>query len=550
MLAGPAGVRAGEASTEHFLAGLNGRGLELWVEAGKLRYRGSRALLSDELLSELKRRRDEIIAALEHGAPVPDVPAGIAQPLSYGQQSLLFVHRSAPGTSAYNVALPARVRSRVDVAELKRACQGLVDRHAALRTTYSVGADGPPIQIVHPRADVSFTEIDASGWAPGELHEEVDAAHRQAFDLERGPVFRAYLFTSSPDDHVLLLSLHHIAYDARSLELMVSDLKALYGGATNGEGESLPPLDRQYVDFVRYQERMLHGERGAALRTYWHDRLDGILPELELPTDRPYPPVMTYAGAEHHFKMNRALAERFTAFARTEACTLYTACLAVFQTLLYRYTGQDDQVLGSLTGGRTRAEFNQMVGFFVNPVVIRNSINGAMTFRQVLKRTRTIVLEALEHQDYPFPLLVKELHPHRDPSKTPIFQVLFNFLAPRGDEADLLFPGEPPARLRWGSLELEHYPLDQQEGQFDLSLEVVDTPNDLLGVLKYRFDLFEADTIERLGGHFETLLAGIVEQPDAPIAELPLLSDAERALMLVDWNPPESGHDDFEERPD
>ncbi|NET03600.1 MAG: amino acid adenylation domain-containing protein [Symploca sp. SIO2B6] len=458
-------------------------------------------------------------------------------PLSYGQQALWFLYQSSKLSTAYNVAFPARIRSKVDVSTLRQAFQGLVNRHATLRTTFKV-QNGKSVQEVQGYQEVYFEQIDASTWTWEQLKEQVVKTYEHPFDLERGPVFRVHLFTRSQQDHVLLMTLHHIVYDAWSIGTLLDDTQIFYSEAKAGREASLPPLKSQYTDYMQWQTQMLAGSKGEQLWHYWRQQLAGELPILNLPTDRPRPPVQTYQGISYTFKLTESLTQQLKELVQTEGVTLYTLLLAAFQVLLYRYTGQEDILVGSPTGGRPQAEFDQIVGYFVNPVVLRASLSGNLTFKSFLSQVRRTVLEAIDHQDYPFPLLVEQLQPNRDPSRSPLFQVLFNFLSPQrfGDVPGLLAPSETPLKASWGELELESFELEQQQGQFDLTLEIIEAKNSLFGVFKYNTDLFDAATIKRMAGHFQTLLKGIVKEPEQQVSKLPLLTEAEQHQLLVEWN--------------
>ncbi|MBI1924147.1 amino acid adenylation domain-containing protein [Candidatus Poribacteria bacterium] len=466
-------------------------------------------------------------------------------PLSYGQQALWFIYQSAKESAAYNAAFTARIRSDVNVPALRRAFQGLINRHPALRTTFST-RDGEPVQVedsrlageVHGYQDVCFEEIDASPWTWEELKVQVAKAYMRPFDLQRGPVLRVSLFTRSVQDHILLLTMHHIVCDGWSLWLLLDELRVLYPAEVAGEKASLPSLKRSYADYIRWQAEMLAGKEGERLAAYWQKQLAGELPVLNLPTDRQRPPVQTYRGTSHPFKLSEELTQRLKELARAEGTTLYMTLLAAFFVLLHRYTDQEDILVGAPTTGRTQPEFDPIVGYFVNPVVLRANLSGNPTFKAFLSQVRHTVLDALAHQDYPFSLLVKRTQPNRHPSRSPIFQVLFVFQRPQqfGEIVDLFAPGERESRVNWGGLELEPFLMAQQESQFDLTLEMGAALESLLGRFTYNTDLFEAATIQRLAGHFQTLLEGIVAHPEQRISDLPLLTEAERHQLLVEWN--------------
>ncbi len=463
--------------------------------------------------------------------------AGAVSPLSHGQQALWFLYQLAPESPAYNVAVSLRVRSELDGPAVHQAFQGLVDRHAVLRTTFEAAA-GEPVQRVHPSMEVPIAEVDASRWSQEELNDRLAEAYRQPFDLERGPVLRVGVFHRSPTDHILLLTVHHIAFDGFSAGLLLDEFFGLYAAASTGSTASLPAPPLQYTDFVRWQADMLEGTEGTQHWAYWERQLADELPVLNLLTDRPRPPMQTYRGASQYFRLTEELAGKLRHFAKGQGATLYMALLAAFQVLLFRYTGQEDILVGTPTAGRSRPEFEKVIGYFINAVVLRADLSGDPTFKEFLGRVRHAVLAALHHADYPFDLVVKRLLPNRDPSRSPIFEVMFNLVkgGQLGEVGGILERRESATPMILEGLELEPITLAQQEGLFDLDLDVVDTGRSLLGTLRYSTDLFEASTIRRIFGHFETLLEGAVADPEQRVSCLPLLTAAERHQLLVEWN--------------
>jgi len=461
-----------------------------------------------------------------------------AHPLSYGQKALWFLYRSAPKSAAYNVAAVARVHSVIHAPVLRDAFQTLLDRHPTLRATFSL-RDDQPIQIIHGARTVDFEEIDASGESEEGLHERVAAAYRHPFDLEQGPLLRVSLFTRAPEDHVLLMASHHIACDGWSTWLLISELLSLYAARKADQAALLSPLQWQYQDFVRWQAELLEGPAGEKSWQYWRKHLDGALPVLDLPTDRPRPPVQSTNGATINFTLPAALAEGINHRARTSGATLYMILMAAFQVLLHRYTGQDDIIVGSPTVGRSRSEFEAIVGYFVNSLPLRANLAGDPPFGAFLKQVRETMLGGLAHQDYPFPLLVERLQPARDASRSPLFQALFVLQKIQNDDelSTFLFDaGDGHAKIEKGGLLLTPFKMPQQEGQFDLTLEMIETKQSLSGAFSYNRDLFDADTIVRMIGHFQSLLEGIVTEPETRISQLPLLTEAERQRILVAWN--------------
>lgn len=444
------------------------------------------------------------------------------QPLSYNQQGIWFLYQLAPESMVYNVNFAARIRSDLDIAALRRAFQALVDRHPALRTTFSVRS-GKPAQLVHQQQTVHFVEIDASAWDGEVLKTRLLEEAYRPFDLERGPVLRVNLLTRSPKEHVLLLVVHHIAIDFWSLALLLTELGAQYSAEKAGVPALLPALDSQYADYVRWQAEMLAGPEGERLWAYWRKQLSGRLPSLELPTDRPRPPVPTYRGASYDFNLNDGLSSRLKALAKGQGATLYMVLLAAFQVILHHHTGQEDLLVGSPMLGRSRAEFEGIVGLFTNPVILRANCSGNPTFEAFLGQMRQTVLAALEHQDYPSLLLVERVHPIRDLSRPPLCQVMFvldkpHQLAEQGAPAFVL--GDGGLRMNPGGLELEALPLEHRAATLDLVMLTIETPHSLTISMRYNSDLFDAATIARIAKHFETLLHHVTMQPDTRLSAL------------------------------
>jgi len=454
--------------------------------------------------------------------------------LSHGQRSLWVAQQVTPSSRAYNEAHAWRILSPVDVNALRRAFQSLTNRHAVLRTTYP-SPQGEPIQQIHARVEIPFEHIDASSWSFEELHCRLTQEADQPFDLAHDTPLRVYLFRRGPSEYVLLLVMHHIAMDLWSLGVILEDIRVLYAAERGGTKVSLAAPGVDYAEFARWQAKMLAGAEGERLAAYWRKQLAGGMPELNLPTDRPRPPVRSHNGSSLELALDSGLTDQLRMLARSQGVTLYTVMLAAFQVLLHRYSGQDDIRVGSPTAGRTRREWRRTIGYFVNPVVLRADLSGNRTFTDFLAQVRGTVAGALTHQGYPFPLLVEQLETVRDRSRSPLFQAHFAWEKPIGVLEDTGGP-DGPARFDMGELVLEIVPLKRDTSQFELSLMVLEAGQSLSVTLQYNTDLWDEATIARLAGHYRTLLEGIIADPTCRVSDLPLLTEAERQQILVSWN--------------
>lgn len=446
-----------------------------------------------------------------------------AHPMSYGQRSLWFLYQLAPGNPAYTLSYAGRIGGDLDVPALERAAQALVDRHAVLRTTFAV-RDGQAVQLVHPRWPVRIVRMDVDS---DEIDEWIRRESNRAFDLQTGPVFRLTLLRRSPHEHVLVLALHHIAADFWSIDVMLDELCHLYAAE---HGTDAPPVcPERYVDYTDRQIQMLSGVEGDRLCHYWRDQLAGDLPQLNLPTDRPRPADPTYRSALQRFSLDDRLVCGLREVARGAGATPYMTCLAAFATLLHRYTGQHDILIGSPFACRDGVGMEGLIGYLANTVVLRADVHGDPTFSSLLGRVKQTVLDALAHQDYPFALLVERLRPARDLSYIPIVQVSFAWEQPRR------FLGGAAGAPGRKALELETIHVGQGGAAFDLMIQMADAEGKFTCDLHYNCDLFDDATIARMIGHFTTLLDGIVTDPTRRVSELPLLTETERRQQAA-WN--------------
>lgn len=513
-----------------FVDDLAKQGIALWPDGDELNCEGPEDRLTPGLLQELRAHKAELLAFLRHDAQI--------EPLSHSQRALWIEEQMAPQNRAYHISIAVRIHSPVDIDALHQAFQRLVNRHAMLRTTFLV-QDEQPVQKIHRYRPAAWTLIDAHDWPQPTIRQAVMAAHEAPFDFENGPLFRIKLFTRQPDDHVLLFTTHHLVCDGWSSWLLLEELRSCYSAARQDEAPDLPPLEDTYADYVAWQQELLAKE-GETLWAYWREQLSGELPILNLPTDHPRPATRTYQGGSQRLKLPDDLYAQLTHLAQQQGVTLYALCLAAFQVLLHRYSGQDDILVGSPFAGRNRPEFAAICGDFASPVVLRADLSGDPTFADFLQQVRRTLLGALDHQEYPFPLLVERLQPERSPSIPPIFQAMFTLQQTQGDSDALKLAASALDReqgaINWGGLQLSSLDLPLFEGQFDLTLDILTTADVMVGILRYNSDLFEPATIERMAGHFQTLLQSIIADPQQSIAKLSLLTTDERRQLLVEWN--------------
>ena len=455
---------------------------------------------------------------------------GDVMPLSFAQQRLWFIDQLEPGNPVYNTPRGVRLRGTLDIAALERALTELVRRHEALRTTFR-DLHGEPVQVIGQAKPFIVVIEDLSGLPEATREEEARRLTREEalgpFDLSTGPLVRARLLRLAKlprEEHVLLLSLHHIVSDGWSMGVLVREVATLYAAYAIGAESPLKELSLQYGDYAVWQREWLQGEVLDQQLSYWRKQLAGAPPVLELPADRPRPQVQTFRGAALPFKLSKELAQELRALSRREGVTLYMTLLAGLQTLLARYTGQEDISTGTPIANRRRGEIENLIGFFVNTLVLRTDVSGNPTFRELLQRVRETALNAYAHQDVPFEMLVEVLQPERSMSYTPLFQVLF------------VLQNAPQEKLELPGLTLDLLDIDSGTAKLDLMLSLEESEEGLEGICEYSTDLFDEATIHGLLGHFETLLEGVVNNPDERLLQLPLLSQAERRQLLDEWN--------------
>src|SRR5688500_18730485 len=446
-----------------------------------------RALFEGPTVAELAGRVEEMRrAGLPVLPPVVPVERTGALPLSFAQERLWFLDRLEPGSTTYNMPAARRLGGALDEAALERSLSEIVRRHEALRTVFAE-VDGSPVQVITPFDGFVVPVEDLSGLSEADreaaVRRRVGEEARRAFDLSADPLFRAALLRLGEEDHVLLLSMHHVVSDGWSTGVLFRELSALYAAYREGRESPLPELAVQYADYAVWQREQLTGEALDRQLSYWRERLAGAPELLELPTDHPRPAMRTYRGATVPVELSLELLERLQALGRSEGATLYMTLLGAFQVLLSKYSGSEDIVVGSPIAGRTRKELEELIGLFVNTLVLRTDLSGDPSFREVLRRAREVTLGAYAHQEVPFERLVAELQPERSLSQSPVFQVMFTQQDAAGGGGAL--PG-----LKVGGVGAA-----MEIAKFDLSLTLVATPQGLRGGLNYNTGLFERGTV-------------------------------------------------------
>jgi amino acid adenylation domain-containing protein len=494
-----------------------------------------RALFEEPTIAGVAARA---VAARAGGAvPAPPLvpqPREGDLPLSFAQQRFWFVERMGAAGNVYNMPMSLRLRGPLDADALRRALDGVVARHEALRTVFPM-VDGQPVQRILPELRLPLPVLDLSALPDAEREAQMRRYSREemeaTFDLEHGPVIRARLLRLAADDHLLLLSLHHIAGDAWSMDVLFDELEVLYAAARDGREAALPPLAVQYADYAIWQRRRMRGEALEAELAYWRARLDGAA-TLDLPMDRPRPPVQSFRGAEVDVDLGAELSAALGELARRSGATPFMVLLAGFQLLLQRWSGTDDVIVGSPIAGRTPRETEGLIGVFLNTLALRTDLSGDPTFAQLLGRVRETALDAFAHQDVPFERLVEELRIERSVARHPLFQVMFSMI-----------PGAPDSEAAFADLRIQATDFEDTPAKVDLTLTGAETDGRLRCAISYAADLWDASTMRRLAEHLRALLSAAAADPQAPVSMLAMIGDDERRRVVEEWNRTEAEED-------
>ena len=532
-------------STIHkFLSYLYSLDVKLWVddddgvplEEVRLHCNAPEEVLTPELIAQISERKAAIIAflnqtysascLLSQATPIKPIARPSKLPLSFAQQRLWFLAQLEP-SSVYNEPAAFSLSGSLDIAALEQSLNEIVRRHEVLRTSFKV-SEGQPIQVINPARSFKLPVVDLQELPKTERETEaLRLAAQEAgllFDLAKDRLLRVKLLQLGQAKYAVFLTTHHIVHDLWSRGILFRELVMLYKAFSQGKLSPLSELPLQYADFAVWQRQWLEGEVLESQLAYWKQQMQGAPALLELPTDRPRPAVQTNQGASQVLVFSELLTGALKALCRQENVTLFMLLLAAFNTLLYRYTGQDDIVVGTTISGRNRAEIEELVGFFVNTLVMRTDVSGNPVFREVLGRVREVALGAYANQDLPFDQLVEELQPERNLSHTPLFQVMFQL------------QNTPVPSLESPELTFSPLKFNIETTKFDLTLAMMDGEDGLRANLTYNVALFDESTIARMLRHFQTLLEGIVAEPDQRLSDLPLLTEAEQHQLLVGWN--------------
>jgi amino acid adenylation domain-containing protein len=448
-------------------------------------------------------------------------------PLSWAQERLWFLNQLEGDSATYNMPAAVKIAGDLDINALQQALSEIVHRHEILRTSIQT-VNGTPIQVIHPQVTTSINVVDLQQLLAPEretlLEQQIQLEASIPFNLENAPLIRCSLLQISAREYVLLLTMHHIVSDGWSMGIFISELSSLYAAFCAGDPSPLPALPLQYADFAVWQKRWLSGVVLETQLNYWRSQLQGSPELLQLPTDRPRPVVQTYHGRTQSFELNQDLTQKLQSLSAESGTTLFMTMLAAFVTLLYRYSGQSDILVGTPIANRNRNEIESLIGFFVNTLVLRTNFADNPSFENLLAQVRETTLQAYEHQDVPFEQVVEALQPQRSLSHSPLFQVMF------------VLQNVPMTEFELPGVTLTQLDGDSTIAKFDLTLSMSETDRGLVGEWEYNTDLFDGSTIERMTAHFQNLLSAIVANPAVTVGELALLSAAERHQLLVEWN--------------
>ncbi|MEM7537975.1 MAG: amino acid adenylation domain-containing protein, partial [Chloroflexota bacterium] len=518
---------------------LHQQGIMLWIEGEKLRSRAPKGVVTDEMREEIKERKRELIQFLSQAShahtSIPIAPPSARLQLSFAEERLWFIHQLEPTLPIYTIPLAYRLQGDLDVSALQQSIAALVDRHESLRTTFETH-NGQPIRVVADKQPIALPVIAVDGESSVEqwIVEEQSAV----FDLEKGPLFRVKLLQTAPDVHVFLMSMHHIISDEWSADILWRELQQLYDGFRQSPSEFipasvLPPLSIQYADFAHWQ-RTRKEEILKRQLPYWQKQLQDVPPLIALPTDHVRPQEASYRGGSVECIIAPDIHERLVSLSQQMDTTLFMTLLTAFNVLLFRYAGQTQIVVGTPMTNRMTSQTEDVIGFFLNTLVLCNDLVGDLTFAELLQRVRTKTLDAFEHQELPFERLVEELQLARSFGYNPLFQVMF------------VLQSDKEQTFHMSDIRVTRILYPQQTAKFDLTLSIQERDGQLRAHFNYSRDLFEEETIKRMAAHFQMLLASVTAKTPVgiqqPISQIAMMTDEERR-QLESWNETQVAYD-------
>jgi amino acid adenylation domain-containing protein len=520
-------------SVAELVSQLKSLDVKLKAEGSRLRIDAPKGVLTDRMRAELAERKQELLEFLRVSQPqdtfVPPIERRVVEgsaPLSFAQERLWFLEQLEPGSAVYNICRGSRLTGQLNVFALEKSLAALLRRHQILRSQFRI-IEGRPIQVTaaSPEFKLHFTDLRSlkGSTLDYEIRRQIRAEREQRFDFSSGLFLRGALLQIRNNQHILILTTHHIAADAWSMGILTRELWILYDAYANGRPSALQDLAVQYADYAIWQREWLQENVLESQLSYWKEQLKE-LPILHLPTDHLRPVKQSFRGARQPLSLPESLTKAINELSEREGVTQFMTLLAAFQVLLSRYSGQEGVVVGSPIANRSSAQTEGLIGFFVNTLVLRSDCSGNPSFREFLLRVRDVCLSAYAHQDLPFEKLVEELRPERDLSRNPLFQVMF------------VLQNTPRRLAQPVGLSIERVDVLPATSTFDLSLYLREREGKLIGFFEYNTDLFEPSTIGRMIGHFQTLLEGIAADPEQPISTLPILTESERHQILIEWN--------------
>ncbi|MCX7920863.1 MAG: amino acid adenylation domain-containing protein [Clostridia bacterium] len=452
-------------------------------------------------------------------------------PLSYGQKAIWFINQLLPDSPAYNIGGAMYIPAKLDIEALRKAICDIIQRHPSLRTNFFI-KDGEPYQKVWSYRGDGMEVIDVQGKDWDSIREMIIDDNKMPFNLENDPLFRIRLYRQSEQDYYFAVTIYHIISDAMSNYMFIDEMQALYDQYANGNIAQLPALTAEYKDFIEWENRLINSSKGTRMFNYWRSHLPKEMPVLNLPTDKPRPVVLTNNGASYSMVISEELSRGIKELSRASGATVFMTLLSAYYALLHKYSDQEDIIIGTPVAGRTQPQFSKVYGYFVNMLPLWARFKDNPSFTALLKQVQNNVLMGLENQEYPFALLIDRLGLEHDPSRSAIFQVMFVYLVHRVEQTGM----DENNVAHYAGFPMQFLQIPEEEGQYDITLSMYEENGVFNAVFKYNTDLFVESTIERMAGHYRTLLEKIVKAPEKPICTYDILTESERKLVMGSWS--------------